>query len=375
MENLTHTLVGLAAAKAGLERASPYATATCLVAANLPDADIVTAFAGSYVYLEQHRGVSHSIVGTLALALLLPAFVVAADRAVARLRGREPRARFKGLLISSLLVSATHPLLDWTNSYGLRPFLPWSGRWVYGDLVFIVDLWLWLLLGGACFLATATTRRRAAAWGALGLVLTAALLLLPSLFRVWIPAAAYVVWFAVLGCLVWAWRGSLPARWGRAIPAAALALVVAYWGGLALLHARALASGRLRADALAQREGGRVARPAAMPVMADPLTWRYAFETERATWRFDFSLADSPAEDSRNVVRVEKPSGADGALVERAGQDERARVLLDFARFPAARLRRGCAEEVFVQFSDLRFTEPGDSSRGGSFSLEVPVRP
>ena len=41
MDNLTHTLVGLAAAKAGLERLSLGATAVCLVAANSPDVDIV----------------------------------------------------------------------------------------------------------------------------------------------------------------------------------------------------------------------------------------------------------------------------------------------------------------------------------------------
>ncbi|HWS53594.1 MAG TPA: metal-dependent hydrolase [Pyrinomonadaceae bacterium] len=379
MENLTHTLVGLAAAKAGLERTSPYATATCLVAANLPDADIVTLVAGPSVYLEQHRGVSHSIAGTLALGLLLPAVVYAVARLAARLRGRPPRARFKGLLISSLLVTATHPLLDWTNSYGVRPWLPWSGEWVYGDLVFIVDPWLWLLLGGACFLAASETPRRAALWAALGLLLTAALVFLPRRMNAGIPTAAYVVWFAGLGLFVAARLFDLPARWGRAIPSAALALVVAYWGGLALVHRRALEWGRFAAADLAAGRGERVETIAAMPLLADPLAWRYAFETDRATWRFDSRVTGATLDgveesDVRNLVRVEKPSGADGALVEQAAGDERARVLLDFARFPVARLRRGCVGEVIVQFSDLRFTEPGRNSRGGSFSLEVPVR-
>ncbi len=72
MDNLTHSLVGLAIAKAGLERASPAATTVCIIAANAPDADILTAFQGSWVYLHNHRGLTHSIVGTLALALLIP---------------------------------------------------------------------------------------------------------------------------------------------------------------------------------------------------------------------------------------------------------------------------------------------------------------
>lgn len=380
MENLTHTLVGLAAAKAGLERTSPYATATCLVAANLPDGDIVTLAFGPYVYLEQHRGVSHSVVGTLVLAVLLPAFVYALDRLVARLRGREPTARFKGLLLSSLVVSATHPLLDWTNSYGVRPLLPWDGRWVYGDLVFIIDPWLWLLLGGACFLSASGTKGRVAAWAVLGLLMTAALLFLPRRFGTGFPTAAYVVWFVGLFAFVGLRLTKLPARWGRAVPLAALALVVAYWGALSLVHARALERGRLVAADLAYGRGERLGHLAAMPVLADPLTWRYAFETERATWRFDYKITsvviDTVEEsDVRNLVRVEKPAGADAALVGRAARDERARVLLDFARFPAVRLRRGCVGEVLVQFSDLRFTEPGRDARGGSFSLEVPVGP
>jgi hypothetical protein len=119
-----------------------------------------------------------------------------------------------------------------------------------------------------------------------------------------------------------------------------------------------------------------VLRVAAMPLLADPTAWRVAAETDRAMHRFDLSTNRPPSIESlRNRVRVEKPAGEDARLVARAAESEAARVLLDFARFPAARLRRGCLGEVIVQFSDLRFTEPGRSARGSSFSLEVPVKP
>src|SRR6266540_2463139 len=73
MDNLTHSLIGLAAAKAGLERLSPGATTLCVLAANSPDADIVALiFGGRWVFLQHHRGISHSIAGALALALALP---------------------------------------------------------------------------------------------------------------------------------------------------------------------------------------------------------------------------------------------------------------------------------------------------------------
>ena len=55
MDNLTHSLVGLTAAKAGLEKLSPGATLLCLIAANAPDGDIFVlvqighVFSPSYV--------------------------------------------------------------------------------------------------------------------------------------------------------------------------------------------------------------------------------------------------------------------------------------------------------------------------------------
>jgi inner membrane protein len=128
VDNLTHSLVGLAAAKAGLERRTPYATFMCVAAANLPDIDIVALVRGPAFYLKHHRGITHSIVGTLTLAVVFPLLFYAAERVWARARGSEPRARLKGLLVCSLLLSASHPLLDWTNSYGVRPLLPWDGR-------------------------------------------------------------------------------------------------------------------------------------------------------------------------------------------------------------------------------------------------------
>ena len=376
MDNLTHSLVGLAAAKAGLERASPYATLVCVLAANLPDVDIVTLAGGPRAYLANHRGITHSLVGALALALALPVLFFACERLLARLRGREPRARFKGLLVCSLILVASHPLLDWTNSYGLRPFLPWDGRWVYGDLLYIVDPWIWLALGGACFLLTAKTRPRAAVWA----VLACALSLLFVSFRRGSGAgphvAAYAVWFGGLALFFALHLSGLAERGGERVAAAALALVALYCGALALFHHAALEDSRATAQSLAARGGERVLRVAATPALADPLAWRCFAETDRATLRFDLSLGDeSRAENPRGLLRVEKPEGAARALVERASADANARVLLGFARFPVARVLPAPGGGALVQFADLRFTEPGARARVGGFSLDVPVTP
>ncbi|HYY95443.1 MAG TPA: metal-dependent hydrolase [Pyrinomonadaceae bacterium] len=374
MDNLTHSLVGLAAAKAGLERVSPYATLICVAAANLPDIDIVTLAEGPAAYLANHRGITHSLAGALALALALPVLFVVGERLFARLRGRKPRARFKGLLICSLLLVASHPLLDWTNSYGLRPFLPWDGRWVYGDLLYIIDPWIWLTLGGACFLLTARTRPRAAAWAALACVLSLLFVLFQRRPAAGPPIVALAVWFGGLALFFALHLSSLAKRGGERVAVVSLALVALYCCALALFHRAALEDARRAAQGLAASGGERVLRVAATPTLANPLAWRCLAETDRATFRFDLTLGErDAAENPRGLLRVEKPEGAERALVERASADERARVLLGFARFPVARVLPQQDGAALVRFADLRFTEPGARARPGGFALDVPV--
>ncbi|HLL16014.1 MAG TPA: metal-dependent hydrolase [Pyrinomonadaceae bacterium] len=378
MDNLTHTLLGLTAAKAGLERLSPGATVVCLVAANAPDADIVAAFGGSWFYLKHHRGITHSVVGTLAIALVIPLLFYAVDRIVARLRRGAPGVRLVGLVVASLLVSASHPLMDWTNNYGVRPLLPWDGRWFYGDLVFIVDPWLWLSLGGASFLLTAKARWSSVAWGALAIMATLAFVVLPLRAGMDYPFASRALWLVCLVALTVAHQMNLAPRWGSRVALAALAFVVVYWGALGFLHGRALARAQAIAGAQAARQGETVQRTAAMPSLADPTRWRVLAETDRAIYRFDTSLAarvEAERDAPGGLMRFEKPQGEAARLAARAAGDERAKIFLDFARFPTVRVEtQSCAEELLVQFADLRFTEPG-ARRGGNFSLEVAVPP
>ncbi|HEX8115882.1 MAG TPA: hypothetical protein VF521_01295, partial [Pyrinomonadaceae bacterium] len=108
---------------------------------------------------------------------------------------------------------------------------------------------------------------------------------------------------------------------------------------------------------------------------AYPFTWRGLSETDRSTTRFEMTPGDSKPEDLRNVVSVARPSAEDAEVVRRASEDEAARALLGFARFPVARVRRAEAGGWVVQFADLRFTEPGArGARVGGFALDVPVR-
>ncbi|HEX8844490.1 MAG TPA: metal-dependent hydrolase [Pyrinomonadaceae bacterium] len=372
MDNLTHSLVGLAAAKAGLERLSPGATAVCVLAANAPDLDILATLGGKWFYLQHHRGITHSIVGTLTLALLIPALFYAGDLILARIRRRGRRVRFNGLLLASLVLSASHPLLDWMNNYGVRPFLPWNGEWFYGDLVFIVDPWLWLLIGGAAFLLTSQRTWQITLWSILAIVLTGLVIFLPlenagllhsNIFR--------VLWIAALFGLFLARRAKLNVRWGKSVAIVAFLLVTVYWGGLAILHGVAVSKSEIIARRLSSQKTEKLLRLATMPLLADPFRWQCVAETDRATYRFNVSVMQGN-EVSGEVIRIEKPQDEEALALGQASKDERAKIFLDFARFPVARIRGDCLSGLLVQFADLRYTEPNANARG-TFSLNVPV--
>ncbi len=377
MDNLTHSLVGLTAAKAGLEKLSPGATTLCVLAANAPDADIlVLIFRGRWAFLQHHRGITHSIVGAAALALALPLVFYLGDWIIAQLRKREPRVRFKGLLLASILTTATHPLLDWTNNYGVRFLLPWNPKWFYGDFAFVIDPFFWMVLGGAAFLLTSKTTRNVILWIVIALVPSYLVLAGSSgAGRLADEMLLRLLWIVALIVLVTLYRRKIGERRGAKIAITALATVTIYCAGLAAAHAVALRQAKLQAARIAGSHAEQILKLAAMPTVANPTAWLCVMETDRATYRFRLSLLREPP-GSATVARFEKPAGLSGEAVVQAGRDDRAQVFLGFARFPSVRVvGEDCATQTLVQFADLRYTEPGiEPGKGrGTFSLQVPV--
>jgi len=368
MDNLTHSLVGLTAARAGLERLSPGATTLCLLAANAPDADIVVlAFGDRWAFLQHHRGITHAIVGVIALAFLLPLIFYFVDLLWSRFHKREPTIKLKGLLLASFIVSATHPLLDWTNNYGIRFLLPWNEKWFYGDLVFIVDPFMWLVLGGASFLLSAKTKPGKFIWGLVAAVLTFLIVASGRSSSLPNPRLIGLLWVVALVALIVLFVKGARERWGSRIALVAFAIVLGYWSLLAFAHSRATVRGSEQAARLASANGETVARLAAMPRLADPFRWDCVFETDRATYRFDLGLFDKGP--PGKIVRYAKESPELKATVS---QQRPARIFLGFARFPVMQLEDpDCATRTLVQLADLRYTEPGESR--GTFSLQVPV--
>ena len=146
MDNLAHTLAGLAIAEAGLRRKTAFGATTLVIAANLPDVDaFIYLFGDGVDALAFRRGWTHGVLAMVVLPLLLAACM----RAVVRLRnGRNHplTTEWRWPIALSAVGVWSHPLLDLLNTYGVRLLMPFSGRWFYGDALFIIDPWLWMAL-------------------------------------------------------------------------------------------------------------------------------------------------------------------------------------------------------------------------------------
>lgn len=161
MDNLAHTLAGAALGQAGLKKKTGLGLATLMIAANLPDIDALGLLFGEN--LAWRRGFTHGPLAWLLLPPLLAVVVFAFDRWQGR-RGTRPPSRLPvnlpWLLALAYIGILSHPLLDFLNTYGIRCLYPFSDRWFYGDAVFIIDVWIWTILGLGVWLTWRREKRR-----------------------------------------------------------------------------------------------------------------------------------------------------------------------------------------------------------------------
>lgn len=167
MDNLTHSLVGALIGQAGLKRKTGLAMPALIIGANLPDVDAACFFwLDGVQHLGFRRGITHGPIAWVLLPLILAGVLWWFDRWQAS-RGRRPEGRlpvrFGWLYVLSFVACLSHPALDWLNSYGVRLLEPFSSRWFYGDVLFIIDVWLWALMGFATWLSL-RRERRGGAW-------------------------------------------------------------------------------------------------------------------------------------------------------------------------------------------------------------------
>jgi inner membrane protein len=143
LDNLTHSLVGAVLGRMGLKRLSPRAMPALIIAANLPDIDSFIARPLGLSPRTFHRGFTHGVGGLVVMPIVAVAIIWLWEK----LRpGKEGPLKLGGLLLACFIGVLSHPLLDFLNTYGVRLLEPFSHRWFYGDTLFIVDPWIWIML-------------------------------------------------------------------------------------------------------------------------------------------------------------------------------------------------------------------------------------
>lgn len=148
MDNITHSLIGVALGKSVFRREEPRiqraAIWTAVIGSNLPDLDIlISAMTGGtkISYLLHHRGWTHTIL------FAVPGAFFAAWLG-AKL-ARQPKGKppiWKRMLPLAFISVLLHLLADYANNYGIHPFAPFESRWYYGDTLFIVEPAVWLAM-------------------------------------------------------------------------------------------------------------------------------------------------------------------------------------------------------------------------------------
>lgn len=137
MDNLTHTLVGATLGRAGLAPRTAGGMAALMISANIPDLDVLgLPFGWNLAF---RRGVTHGVPALLLWPIVVTVLVVGWYRWG---RPSDPAPDPRQLMLLSAVGAASHPLLDWFNSYGMRWLMPLRDTWWYGDTWFIVDPWV-----------------------------------------------------------------------------------------------------------------------------------------------------------------------------------------------------------------------------------------
>ena len=315
MDNITHTLTGLAISQVGFNRKTRFATLAILVGSNLPDIDSVSGFWGSVTYLQHHRGISHSVVGVVALGIALGGAFYLLGRKL-RSKASGPPLNAAWLLLACSVATGVHLLMDFTNSYGIRPFLPFSARWYAWGIEPIIDPLLWLVLFAG--------------------------LALPALFR-----------------LITEEVGARKTGF-RTGAVFSLCAVVAVWGLRDFSHRRALNM----LDSISF-QGATPERIGAFPGFANPFHWIGVAESSQAFYVLPVNVIarQLDSQDAR-VYHKPEPSPA----LEAALKTHTAAVFMDFARFPWSEVLP-TQSGTMVIVRDLRF-QPANAS-GGGFAVRI----
>lgn len=136
MDPVTHGIIGLGISALSSQPVglNPI-TIGAVLGAMSPDIDIVVKYWGDYKYLKHHRGPTHSIPSLLGLSLVITTglFLIFRDY------------NFFNILLWTFLGSMSHTVFDGLNSYGVRPFMPFSKKKYLANVLMLYDPFLMVL--------------------------------------------------------------------------------------------------------------------------------------------------------------------------------------------------------------------------------------
>jgi inner membrane protein len=313
VEIITHALLSLVLARAGQKLLPRYGLAMLVVAGVAADLDFLSYFGGPSAYLRFHRGVLHSLLGSLLLVCVLAlVFWAIARRAAAKNSvSSSPRLSFVAAAGVCSVGVVVHLIFDMASGIGVRWLWPYREKWTGWDLVSTLDPWILVVL-------------------VLGLAL-------PEVLR-------------LVSEEIGERRRGPRGRLGAIVT---LLVLLIYFGARAGLRSRAVHELNAR-----EYHGAPALSAGAFPSSISPLAWRGVVSTDNDIDVMDISLAPGAGFDPDRAARHYKPE--DSAALIAAENTAAAKIFLGYARFPLARLERGDLGYRFT-LRDMRFAA-GDRS-------------
>lgn len=363
MDPLAHSFAGAALAATGLRRATPLATAALLIGVNAPDIDAITMFMDDYVSLQHRRGWSHGVLAWVILPFLVTATLLIWDRFIRLQREpSKPPACAGRLLLLSFIGVLSHPALDWLNNYGIRLLMPFDDRWFYGDALFIIDPWVWVTLGGLCFLVWSRSWPSflmwCLFWGASSWLITSHPLL---------PSGVPLIWHSMLALLLLCRFGVDQRSWNRVeskVATIAVASVFAYM----TVNATASSLARTQVAAALKDQGQNIESVMVGPVPANPFQGQVVVATPD---RYLLGSWDWMKAEHFSLQPLQVRKNLRHPAVVAAAQNKYAQRFLAWSRFPYAEVEELQAGYK-VSFNDGRYAGMNRGIKGPIIEIAAP---
>ena len=326
MEPVTHLLTGGCLGRLGFNRKTALATATMVLAAEIPDTDVFLYFWNPVVAFAHHRGFTHTLLGVpfdaaAAVGLMYLYWRLWGHRHSKLREDESPQPwqqpRWGLLYLFACIAALSHILLDFTNNYGVRPFSPFNPKWYSWDIIFIVEpLMLAALIVG---------------------------LVAPALF-------------GLINEEVGSHSRRGPGGRGGAI--FAIICILALWGVRDFEHRHAV--GDMQALLYRDEEPQRVQ---ANPYQIDPFEWHGVVETKDFFALVPVNSSSQEVDPQESMRVFYKPEETPVTLA--AKKSYLGRVFLDWARFPMVEVEQhdDPAHAYTVRLYDLRFSYPNREPR------------